>query len=169
MGLSATLLPSNIYFPVGYIKVSTSNFIKKLIFYMPVMDYREMLKIGREKLPVSVLKTDRFAIPKVRGHIQGNKTIISNFIQIADQLGREPDHVLKYVLKELATPGEVVNNLLTIGSKVSAERINQKIEQYAQLFVVCKECKKPDTKLDKQDRVTYVRCSACGAKYPING
>jgi translation initiation factor 2 subunit 2 len=132
------------------------------------MDYKEMLLRGREKLPTSVLKTDRFVVPKVRGHIQGNRTVISNFSQIVEYLGREQDHVLKFILKELATPGEIKNNLFIIGSKISAERINQKIDQYANLFVICKECKRPDTKMLKQDRVTLLKCSACGAKYPIN-
>ncbi|MFH0875707.1 MAG: translation initiation factor IF-2 subunit beta [archaeon] len=133
------------------------------------MDYKEMLGRGRNKLPESVLKIERFTIPKVRGHLQGNKTIISNFQQITESLRREPEQVLKYILKELATPGEFSKNLVIIGSKISAERINQKIEQYAILFVICKECKRPDTKLTKSERVSFINCAACGAKYPING
>ncbi len=127
-----------------------------------------MLAAGREKLPESVKNIERFTVPKVRGHIQGNRTIISNFVQIAEYLGREPDHLLKNILKELATPGEIKNGLLIIGSKVSADRINQKIEQYANLFVICKECKRPDTKLIRNERVLSIQCSACGAKFPVN-
>ena len=70
------------------------------------MDYEKMLEKARKELPESVLKTERFEIPKVKGHIQGNRTIISNFNQIAKTLRREPEHLLKFVLKELAAPGE---------------------------------------------------------------
>jgi translation initiation factor 2 beta subunit (eIF-2beta)/eIF-5 len=54
------------------------------------MNYEDMLNEAREKLPQTVKATTRFEIPNVRGQIEGNKTIISNFFQIADVLGRSP-------------------------------------------------------------------------------
>jgi translation initiation factor 2 subunit 2 len=131
------------------------------------MDYKKLLEKARKQLPETVTKKERFEIPKVRGHIQGNRTIISNFVNIADVLGREPNHMLKYILKELATPGEIKQKAIIIGSKVSASRINQKIQQYAQEFVICKECHKPDTKLIKEGNFMFIRCTACGAKHPV--
>ena len=41
------------------------------------MNYEDMLKSAREKLPEPVKGTERFEIPNVRGQIEGNKTIIS--------------------------------------------------------------------------------------------
>lgn len=132
------------------------------------MDYKELLSRGRSTLPESVLKTERFAVPNIRGHVQGSKTILSNFFQILDSLGREEEHFLKYLLKELATPGEVKKPLVILGRKVSASIINQKIVDYAHKYVICKECSKPETTLTKQDRVSYIKCNACGARYPVN-
>lgn len=57
-----------------------------------------MLEKGRKELPEHILKSERFEIPKVKGHIQGNRTIISNFQQIAEVLGRPAEHLLKYIL-----------------------------------------------------------------------
>ena len=129
------------------------------------MDYVSILKEVRQGLPESLLLKERFEIPKVLGHIQGNKTIISNFLQIASVLGRESDHLLKYTLKELATPGEIKKSgSLILGTKVSASRINEKIRQYADIFVFCFECGKPDTKIEREDGLNYMKCSACGAK-----
>ena len=68
-------------------------------------DYSKMLVEARKALPEVVFIKERFEIPKAVGHIQGNRTIISNFLQIASYLRREVNHPLKYVLKELATPG----------------------------------------------------------------
>jgi translation initiation factor 2 subunit 2 len=132
------------------------------------MDYDELLKRGRKNLPEASLARERFEIPKIMGHIQGNKTIISNFYQIADLLGREEEHFLKYILKELATPGEAKKPLILLGRKVSASIINDKITEYANKYVMCKECHKPETALLKQDRLTFIKCNACGAKYPAN-
>ena len=130
-----------------------------------VMDYKKMLQDVRKNLPEVVFLKERFEIPKALGHIQGNRTIISNFVQIASTLRRDVNHFLKYVLKELATPGEIKKSgALILGTKISASRINEKIRQYANDFVLCFECGKPDTKIEKVDNLTYIKCTACGAK-----
>jgi translation initiation factor 2 subunit 2 len=131
------------------------------------MEYEEMLKRAREKLPEVVLTKERFEIPKVKGHLEGNKTVISNFLQIASIFNRDTDHFLKYILKELAAPGKVANNILIIGTKVSSGIINEKIQAYAEEFVLCKSCGKPDTKLEKEEGFLYLKCAACGSRYPV--
>ena len=131
------------------------------------MDYNILLERARKLLPELSVATERFEVPKVKGHIQGNRTVISNFHQIATTLRREPEHLLKYVLRELATPGELTKTALMMGTKVPASRINDKISQYARDFVFCPVCKKPDTKLLKEDKVTILKCSACGARHSV--
>ena len=133
------------------------------------MKYEDMLKRGRELLPESVHAADRFEVPKVRGHVQGSRTILSNFNEISSILGRDSSHLLKFILKGLATPGEMKSNgFVVMGSKVAASRINEKIKQYARIFVICPECGKPDTKILKEKEVSFMKCQACGAKSPIN-
>ena len=128
-----------------------------------------MLKRGREQLPESVHAAERFEIPKVTGHIQGNKTIINNFGEIATTLRRDPKHIFKFILKELATPGDMKSSgSVIIGSKISANKINDRVNNYARLFVICPECGKPDTKIEKEKNVGYLKCMACGAKSTIN-
>src|SRR3989338_10645674 len=132
------------------------------------MEYAELLKNAREQLPKSVFEKERFEIPKTRGHVQGNRTVLSNFLQIANALRREPEHMLKYVLKELATPGEIKKSgSVIIGTKIVTSRINEKIKQYANDFVFCSECGKPDTKIEKEGTFNFLKCTACGAKHPI--
>jgi translation initiation factor 2 subunit 2 len=129
--------------------------------------YDDLLARARSKLPEKVGTGERFVIPNVLGHIEGNKTILSNFIQIAQHLGRSPEHLLKYVLKELATPGEIKKQFVVLGAKVPASRINERIKKYAELFVVCRECTRPDTKMSKEGDVYFIKCQACGAKYSV--
>jgi translation initiation factor 2 subunit 2 len=131
------------------------------------MDYEKALKRGRENLPESVFEKERFEIPKVRGHLEGNKTVISNFKQIASVLRRPVEHLMKYVLKELATPGDLRPAGLILGTKVAASRFNGKIKQYADEFVFCPECGKPDTQLVKEGELLYKKCQACGEKVPV--
>lgn len=132
-------------------------------FFFHIMDYSELLKKAKKELPEIAETSDRFEIPKVKGHVQGNKTVISNFFQIANTISRKPEHLLKYILKELAAPGEIKNNLLIIGTKLSSGKINEKISNYVDTFVICKTCGKPDTKLLKEGNNDVLKCQACGA------
>ena len=132
------------------------------------MEYDVLLKRAREQLPEAVFEKERFEIPKVLGHFEGNKTVISNFQQVAGTLRRDVDHLLKYLLKELATPGEIAKSgLLVLGAKIPASRINEKIRQYAHDFVLCPACGKPDTELKKEGGFLVLRCSACGHKQNV--
>lgn len=131
------------------------------------MDYKKLLARGRKALPEIVTLRERFEVPKVKGHIQGNKTLISNFLQICGTLHRDQAHLLKYLLKELATPGEISNSILIFKRKLSSSAINQKIRQYALIFVLCPECGKPDTKIMTEKSVSFLKCQACGAKHHI--
>lgn len=126
-----------------------------------------MLKRARERMPEAVTERERFEIPKVVGHLEGNKTVISNFIKIADTLRRDPEHLLKFVLRELATPGIIRNGMLIIGTKTSASRINEKIKEYAIEFVLCPECGKPDTTIVHEGDLASLRCQACGNKKQV--
>ncbi len=76
--------------------------------------------------------------------------------------------MLKFILRELATPGELKKSgSLIMGTKVPASRINDKIAQYANEFVFCPECGKPDTKLEREGQFLYIKCAACGARHIV--
>jgi len=131
------------------------------------MEYEQLLKRGMKQLPEVVAEISRFEVPKVKGHLQGNKTIITNINQIIEKIRRPIAHVVKFLLKELAAPGEIRGNFFVIGTKVSASRVNEKLQAYVNKFVICPECKKPDTKLKKESGFMFISCQACGAKKTI--
>tara|TARA_Y100000310_G_C20470256_1_gene709653 strand:+ start:109 stop:513 length:405 start_codon:yes stop_codon:yes gene_type:complete len=133
------------------------------------MEYEKLLLEGRKRLPKDISKKERFEVPKVKGHIQGNTTVISNFNQIVQDLGRSKYHILKFLLKELATPGDVTKSALILRRKVSASSVNEKVQKYAKAFVICSLCGKPDTKMIKEGGIGFIRCMACGSKNPVKG
>jgi len=130
-------------------------------------NYEELLENAYSKIKQSSCYSERFEIPKISGHFEGKKTILNNFFQIASYLRRDATHFQKFILKEIAAFGQKDGDRLILNIKVSSEKINSKIEEYAKEFVICKECKKPDTELIKEGRLTFIRCLACGAKHPI--
>jgi len=115
------------------------------------MNYEELLKKARKNLPTRT--ETRFEIPVASVQPGKKQTVIRNFVDIA-----------KALFKELAVPGSIRNNELVLQSKVPTMLINQRIQEYVRDLVLCKECGKPDTALQKVDNYTFVKCEACGAK-----
>lgn len=130
-------------------------------------EYESLLKKAYKNLPKQEKATERFEIPKATGHVEGNKTIITNFKAICVVLRRDVQHLIKYLQRELATPAILQDTRLILSRKISSTLINEKIQRYVNEFVLCSECKKPDTQLMKEDRITQLKCMACGAKHPI--
>lgn len=130
-------------------------------------DYEKLLESAYKEVKQVSDNGQRFEIPPVEGHFEGRKTILTNFFQIATHLRRNPEHFQKFILKELAASGQKEGERLVLNIKVPSAKINTKVEQYAKEFVLCKECRKPDTQLIKQDRITFLHCLACGAKHSV--
>lgn len=129
------------------------------------MNYEEMLKLAKDKLPKIQSKSERFEMPKIRGHVEGNKTILVNIHAIADLVGRQPEQILKYLQRELATPGYFDGKRLIFGRKLMSSMINEKLAEYIKTFVLCVTCGKPDTKLLEEEGGKLVKkCQACGEK-----
>ena len=131
------------------------------------LDYTSMLKGAVKKIPKKAEKSSRFKIPQIVSEIEGQKTIVKNFSEISAQLRRDPNHLAKYLFKEFAARGGVQNGVLIIQTKVSRDAIQKKLETYIKEFVYCKTCGEPDTKLEKEDRITFMRCEACGARHAV--
>ncbi len=133
---------------------------------MQLPSYDEMLEQAfKEVKPVEV--GERFEVPKAKVYNEGIKTIIINFSQICSLLNRKPEHVAKFLMRELAVSATIDGQRLVLNRRVRVDKINEKIEAYVKKYVLCPECKKPDTKLIKQDRFTFIQCLACGAKHAV--
>ncbi|MBN2042282.1 MAG: translation initiation factor IF-2 subunit beta [Candidatus Aenigmarchaeota archaeon] len=131
------------------------------------MNYDSMLDEAFSKLPKKGEGGERFEMPKSKIIPDGAKTIITNFTEIAGTFRREGDHLLKFLLKELATKGELQGSKLTVQGRFRSDIVDRKLESYAKEYVFCQECGKPDTKIIKEDRYYFLKCEACGAKHVI--
>ena len=130
-----------------------------------MQSYEEMLDKLVEKVPKKTDAGERFVMPKSQTQPDGLKTIIVNFSEIATSLGREEPHLLKFLLKELATSGEIKNKRVSVIGRFNNFAVDKKMELYVNQYVICKECGRPDTHIVKEDRMNFLKCDACGAKY----
>lgn len=140
---------------------NTGNFDDELKIYNARLD-----KVYKEIKPIQST-AERFEVPKCEGHVEGNKTMITNFMQMVSVLRRNPDHFAKFLLRELASPGQIEGDRLILQRKLNSARINEKIKAYAEEFVICPQCGKPDTELVKDKDFLFLHCLACGAKRSV--
>lgn len=126
-----------------------------------------MLEKGRDELPEDMLDSSRFEIPEAETQKDGSKTVLRNFSEIADTFGRDEDHLAKYLMGEMGTAGHVDDGDLILNGNFRRGKINRKLEAYADHFVLCTECGRPDTRIVKEKGVELLKCEACGARSTI--
>jgi|TARA_B100001971_G_C17908391_1_gene391600 translation initiation factor 2 subunit 2 len=129
--------------------------------------YRNLLDSAYKKLKPIEKSSERFEVPKIEGHGEGTKTILTNLQQISSYLRRDQEHLLKFLLKELATSGSIKNNRAILHRKINSQKINEKIKDYTKEFVICNQCNKPDTEIKKEKGFAFLHCLACGAKHSV--
>ena len=115
--------------------------------------YETLLERARAKLPEVRTGGERFQVPDPDVMSDGKNTVIRNLQPIAEVLRREPAHVIGFLAKELGCPGVLDLPRGVLKSRVSTEAIGQRIREYTEKYVICSECKRPDTHLKKDGRL----------------
>ena len=129
--------------------------------------YEKMLEKVYKELPQEAKEKKRFKLPVFESFIQGNNTFISNFIDVADEVRRDPKHLMKFLCKECATSANIDKKRLIMKGRFREKQLNDKLVSYIREYVLCSACKKPDTSLVEFEGVDYIRCEACGARNPV--
>lgn len=140
---------------------------KPLSLIIDMESYETLLNEAYEKVKVVKAGGERFDIPKVEGQVSGRTTIVTNITQIANYLRRPIEHLVKFLQKELAAAGKIEGDRLLLNTKLNSSKVNEKIQEYAKEFVICPECKKPDTEIKTEKGIKFKYCLACGAKSPL--
>jgi translation initiation factor 2 subunit 2 len=131
------------------------------------ISYDKLLDRAYAQLPARTSTGERFEIPRIVGIRIGTRTIVQNFGEIADRLNRDPQHILKFLSKEMATAATYEGTRAIFQGKFNEAPIARLLEIYTQRFVICPICKRPDTKLEREDRFLFLRCEACGARSSV--
>ena len=154
-------------------KYRLSELVLALLFYLYYKlilmdcDYDKLLNRAWDNLPEKLKTGSRFEMPVAETFVEGNQTIIKNFNDIADKLGREPKYILQFLFKELAAPGTADGNRVVIQRVLKNSVINEKIKAYADEYVICHECGRPDTKITNLEGQKIIKCEACGGWWPL--
>jgi translation initiation factor 2 subunit 2 len=130
-------------------------------------DYNYLLDRAKSLVPDKLLGKDRFNVPEVSIFNEGNKTFVLNFKEVCDAINRQPNQLMKFLLRELATSGLVQGNRAVFQGRFSDNTLNDLIRRYTKEYITCPLCGQPDTVLKKEGRVTILVCEACGARNPV--
>ncbi len=128
------------------------------------MDYDDLLEKGQSQVDEEQGSGERFEMPEVKSRKKGSNTAIENFSEIADQLGRDEKHLSKHIQSELGTSGHIEGKELVLNGEFRRGHVQSKVEDYADDYVICPECNRPDTRLTKEKGVEIMKCQACGAR-----
>ena len=130
-------------------------------------DYLKLLEKAYSNLPKAVGTGERFEIPKVVGIRMGRRTIVQNFGDISSVLNRDSHHLLKFLSREMATAASLDGSRAIFQGKFDVGTVTRLLSIYAQRFVICPICNRPDTKMEKDGRYLFLRCEACGARSSV--
>ena len=130
-------------------------------------DYEALLDRAIENLPDMETTDARFVIPEPKIFIEGKTTVLDNFSNIVDVLNRDPDHLMKFLTREMGTAGKLEGGRAIFQGRFPKELIKSNIQSYVEEYVMCSECSRPDTQLVKDNRVLVLKCAACGAHRPV--
>jgi len=133
-------------------------------------EYEKLLKHIEDNLSNAEKQTSaRFELPTVDVMWEGQKTFLRNFAEFPKVLRRDPDKVLKYLSKEFAVPAERIGDKAMFIGRRDPDDFTRLFQIYVKDYLECPTCKSPDTKIVKENRISFLICEACGAKSTMKG
>ncbi len=136
---------------------------------MTKAEYEKLLKGIKDSLSDKKQASERFELPPVDVMWEGQKTFLRNFSDFPKILRRDPDKVLQYLSKEFAVPAERMGDKAMFIGKRDPDDFTRLFRIYVKDYVDCLTCNSPDTKIIKENRLSFLVCEACGAKSTMKG
>lgn len=112
----------------------------------------------------------RYKMPTVYGKIEGKgngiKTVIPNISDVGLALKREAGEVNKFFGCELGaqTTYNADTDRAVVNGAHDDRILQQMMHKYIELFVLCPNCRLPETEYKIKSGAIYHKCMACGSK-----
>ena len=128
--------------------------------------YEELLTRARAGLDKDAKRSgaSRLELPEPSVFWVGNKTIFRNYAEFPKLLRRDSSKVLMYLAKELATAASLDGERAIFIGRKDKDSFTQLFQRYLKDAVICPVCSSPDTHLEKEKRMWFMVCEACGAR-----
>ena len=132
--------------------------------------YEKLLKRIDSKNSKNSAKIDsRFELPAVDVMWEGQRTYLRNFSDFPKIMRRDSAKLLQYLSKEFAVPAERIGDSAMFIGRRDPDDFTRLLKIYVNDYIMCPTCKSPDTRTEKEKRISFLICEACGAKSTIKG
>ncbi|HHZ99720.1 MAG TPA: translation initiation factor IF-2 [Candidatus Marinimicrobia bacterium] len=132
--------------------------------------YEKLLKrIDGERSKNSAEIDSRFELPPVDVMWEGQRTYLRNFSDFPKIMRRDSAKLLQYLSKEFAVPAERIGDSAMFVGRRDPDDFTRLLKIYVNDYIMCPTCKSPDTRTEKEKRISFLICEACGAKSTIKG
>ena len=132
--------------------------------------YEKLLKrIDGERSKNSAESDSRFELPPVDVMWEGQRTYLRNFSDFPKIMRRDSAKLLQYLSKEFAVPAERIGDSAMFIGRRDPDDFTRLLKIYTNDYIICPTCKSPDTRTEKEKRISFLICEACGAKSTIKG
>jgi len=132
--------------------------------------YEKLLKrIDGESSKNSAGTDSRFELPPVDVMWEGQRTYLRNFSDFPKIMRRDSAKLLQYLSKEFAVPAERIGDSAMFVGRRDPDDFTRLLKIYVNDYIMCPTCKSPDTRTEKEKRISFLICEACGAKSTIKG
>lgn len=133
-------------------------------------DYERLLKRLQGQLKnTSRKEASRLELPSPQIIWVGQRTIFRNFIEFPKSLRRDPEKLLLYLNKELASAGYIAGERVIFLGRKEPSSFATLIDRYVKEYVICPVCGSPDTRTEKIKKLGFLLCEACGARSSVKG
>ena len=107
---------------------------------------------------------------KIEGKGNGIKTVVANLSSVAQSLARPPSYVIKYFGFELGaqTNTNPTDDRWIINGAHEATKLQDHLDGFISKFVLCKNCKNPETDVNVKDGRIFLDCKACGQRSEVD-
>lgn len=116
----------------------------------------------------------RYKMPKIIGKVEGRgngiKTVIMNVFEVGASLNREPGEITKFFGCELGsqTTFSLETERAVVNGSHRDNDLQNHLSRYIENFVLCKNCRLPETHYKIKDGLISQKCLACGNKDSVD-
>jgi len=116
----------------------------------------------------------RYKMPRISGKVEGRgngiKTVLVNVTDIAQSLNRESQEITKFFGCELGsqTTYAVDTDRAIVNGAHKDMDLQNHLSRYIECFVLCKNCRLPETHYKIKDGLISQKCLACGSKDSVD-
>lgn len=114
----------------------------------------------------------RYRMPKLTAKVEGRgngiKTVITNVVDIGLSLHRDPQEITKFFGCEIGSQTSFSADRHIVNGAHNAPDLQNHLSRYIENFVLCKQCRLPETEYKIKSGLISQKCAACGEKSDVD-